>query len=228
MPVVEVNWSTIHLFGDAWFQHHQLRKRVFIERCKWALPESNDCEFDEYDTPDATYLLWLNDDGVVRGSVRLISTCRRYMARDLWPDMFTAAPPNNDLIWEATRFCCDHTIPEEERRLCCLELLEATQKFGLARGLDSYVGVMQVAMFRTCLARNGCTVSMLGPALQIEDRMTGASRIEVNAETLAKLRANIHAWTAGVDDTKSLLQRGSFSIEPMTPKAEVQLQTLAA
>src|SRR4029450_11532791 len=72
MSVICVDWETAHLYGRAWISHHQLRYRVFAERRHWDVPSHNDLEYDQFDTPAAKYLVWLDAGGVARGVTRLI------------------------------------------------------------------------------------------------------------------------------------------------------------
>jgi acyl homoserine lactone synthase len=58
-------------------------------------------EYDQYDTPAATYLVWLDGSGVARGCVRVTPTDRPYMIRDNWPEMCETRPlPDSLSEWK--------------------------------------------------------------------------------------------------------------------------------
>ena len=87
MAFIALNWETAHLYGEAWISHHRLRHRLFIDRQNWAVPSFGGLEFDQFDSPAAHYLLWLDAAGQARGAVRLVPTTQPYMLQTLWPDL---------------------------------------------------------------------------------------------------------------------------------------------
>lgn len=188
MPVKELSWSTIHLHGDAWLQHHRLRKEVFIERMGWGVPSANGLEYDQYDTPAAKYLLSLDDAQKVVAAVRLMSTTRSYMAADLWPEMFDGPSPRDPRIWEITRFCSSSDLSATERAEAVTEIIEAIQIFGLRRRISHFIAVMPLAMFNRSIKRAGCAYELTGEPLLIDKRRTGLAKIPVSRENLHSIR----------------------------------------
>ena len=71
MPVVTLNWESAHLHGRAWISHHRLRYRIFVERRGWRLSAHHGLEWDEYDNPRATYVLWVDEGGEVQATASL-------------------------------------------------------------------------------------------------------------------------------------------------------------
>lgn len=163
MAIVELNWQTAHQHGAAWISHHRLRYEIFVARQNWKLSHIDGIEFDEFDTPAARYLLWLDDDGLARGAVRLISTTRPYMVQKLWPDLLDHAPPVDPAIWEASRFGCDHRLSPALRRRIVSELVHACQAFGLRNGIAQYLAVMPRWIFEQVIAPLGCAPRYAGP-----------------------------------------------------------------
>jgi N-acyl-L-homoserine lactone synthetase len=104
MPIVYLDWETAHLHGEAWISHHRLRYRLFVERQQWNVPHVSGFEYDQFDTPAAKYVLWIDDNGQARGMTRLIPTTRPYMVQTLWPDLVDGELHCTPLVWEATRF----------------------------------------------------------------------------------------------------------------------------
>ena len=79
MRTVSVTWATAHQHGEAWISHHRLRYRMFVERQKWSVPNYQEIEYDEFDTPAATYILAVDEQYRALGATRLIPTTRPYM-----------------------------------------------------------------------------------------------------------------------------------------------------
>lgn len=188
MSVLCLNWETAHLHGETWISQHRLRHRLFVERHGWEVPAYRGMEYDEFDTPAAQYLVWRDETGSARGVTRLIPTTRPYMVKALWPRMVKDELPQAPNVWEATRFGCDRDLPPETRRRVVAEILCAVQEFGIARGIDRLLAVMPVALFRCVIARAGCPVSRLGPAIELAGHPTGAAYIDVGPEVLAEVR----------------------------------------
>ncbi|MFG3594505.1 acyl-homoserine-lactone synthase [Bradyrhizobium sp. RDI18] len=76
--------ATAHLHQDALASQARLRHEVFVRRR--GLPHSSyeGLEFDEFDAPAAKYLVWRDEDRVVRGLARLLPTTRPYMLSSYW------------------------------------------------------------------------------------------------------------------------------------------------
>lgn len=189
MSVVCINWETVHLYGEAWASHFRLRHRIFRQRQGWQLPSWDGMEYDQFDTPAARYLLWLDEEQQARGVTRLIPTTRPYMLKTLWPDWIREDLPRTPTVWEATRFGCDRDLPAECRRRIVAELICACQEFGLKNNVTKYLGIMPVALFKRVIAAAGCPVEILSPPRQMAGQTTAAGYIQVSASVLARVRA---------------------------------------
>ncbi|MGF1611298.1 MAG: acyl-homoserine-lactone synthase [Kiloniellales bacterium] len=188
MTVVCLDWERVHLHGAAWISHHRLRYRLFVERQCWEVPSYNGLEYDQFDTPAAKYLLWLDREGSARGITRLIPTTRPYMVKTLWPDLIDGVAPESPSIWEATRFGCDRDLEPHLRRRVVAEMICACQEFGIARGLRGYLGVMPLSIFRQVIAAAGCPLEQLGPVRRLGRHSAAAAYIHVSSEILAIVR----------------------------------------
>jgi hypothetical protein len=85
------------------------------------------------------------------------------MVKTLWPGLIHGDVPQTDQIWQATRFVCDRNLNSKTRHGIVAELICGCQKFGIARGISSYLGVMPVGIFRHVIVAAGCPVTRLGP-----------------------------------------------------------------
>lgn len=188
MPVVCLSWETAHLHGETWISHHRLRHRLFVERQQWEVPTFRGFEYDQFDTPAAQYLVWLDGRGETRGVARLLPTTRPYMVKTLWPELVCGELPESDAVWEVTRFGCDHNLDPKVRRRAVAELLCAMQEFGLERGMDGYLVVTPRRLLKRVVVNAGCAVTILGPERNLGRRPAVAGYIHVDRKTLAVVR----------------------------------------
>lgn len=188
MTIICVSWETIHLHGDAWISHHRLRHRLFVHRRGWQLPNHKGLEYDQFDTPAARYLLWLDDKRQARGVTRLIPTTEAYMIKQLWPDWSLTPPPADEGIWEASRFGCDYRLPPSRRRQIIGELICACQEFGVGHAIEQYLCVMPLCILQRVIMEAGCPVELLSPPREIEGLETAIASVKVSPDILAKVR----------------------------------------
>jgi N-acyl-L-homoserine lactone synthetase len=194
MSIVCVSWESAHLHGEAWISHHRLRHRIFVERQGWDVPSHHGLEYDQFDTPAAVYVLWLDDRHQARGVTRLVPTTRPYMVQTLWPELIEGPIPHTPTIWEATRFGCDRDLDASTRRRVVAELICGCQEFGIVNGISKYIGVMPLAVFRHVIEAAGCHITPLGPNVRMQQHQLAAAYIEVSTTTLATVqhRCAIH------------------------------------
>ncbi|MEM8815285.1 MAG: acyl-homoserine-lactone synthase [Pseudomonadota bacterium] len=188
MSVVCLSWETAHLYGEAWISHHRLRHRLFVERQGWDVPTYEGMEHDEFDTPSARYLLWVDDAGKTRGVARLLPTTKPYMLKTLWPDLVHDELPESAAVWEATRFGCDRSLDAATRRRVVAEIVCATQEFGLQRGISRYLTVMPLRLLRCVIEKAGCEVEVLGPERMLGNLPAVAASLAIRPDILAEIR----------------------------------------
>ncbi|WFU42738.1 acyl-homoserine-lactone synthase [Bradyrhizobium sp. CB82] len=100
-----------------------------------------DLEFDEFDTPAAVYLVWRDEQRIVRGLIRMLRTDRPYMMESYWPHLVRDDLPHSADIFQITRVCVDKTVDPFRRRTILPELLCA-----VAGHLDLMGGVGMVGV----------------------------------------------------------------------------------
>ena len=99
---------------DYFDQHFRLRHEVFVRRRGWALPCANGREIDQYDTDEAVYFLDLNQDNVVRGSIRIAPSETCSLLADYFPHLVeTGGPLRSPDIYECTRYI---VMPDRKSR----------------------------------------------------------------------------------------------------------------
>src|SRR5262249_59472600 len=74
-------------------QHFRLRHEVFVKRRRWALPCTNGREIDQYDNEEAVYFLDINEDDVVRGTIRIAPSVSSSLLADYFPHLVEIGGP---------------------------------------------------------------------------------------------------------------------------------------
>jgi N-acyl-L-homoserine lactone synthetase len=189
MTVILVSWENAHLYGEAWISHHRLRHQIFVGRQRWDIPTYNSIEYDQFDTPAAKYVLWLDEVNQARGVVRLLPTTRPYMIKTLWPQLLDGDPPETDAIWEVTRFGCDRALEPRIRRRVVAELICGCLEFGLANCITQYVTMTPVAVLHHVIMAAGCKVEVQSSNIRMGRHDVAVGRIEVSRSSFAEVRA---------------------------------------
>ena len=139
----------------------------------------NGLEIDQFDIPEAYYLIHRGDDGEVNGSTRLMTTDGPYLLGDVFPEMIKdQTPPRTNAIWESTRFCADNqTAPRQIAGILMAGMLE----FALAMGIRNYVSVSDIRM-ETIIRRAGWATRRMGDVQSTGKEMSAAEWFEVSQQ----------------------------------------------
>lgn len=97
---------------DLLLDMHRMRKRVFCDRLQWNINISRSgLEVDQFDTPDAVYILSVDQNRRVLGSWRLLPTTGITMIGEIWPDFLKSIKmPASLTSWEGSRLSVDKTL----------------------------------------------------------------------------------------------------------------------
>ncbi|MCK1707735.1 MULTISPECIES: acyl-homoserine-lactone synthase [unclassified Bradyrhizobium] len=183
--------ATAHHFQDALASQAKLRFEVFVRRRGLDHSSWDGLEFDEFDTPAATYLVWRDNERVVRGSARLLRTTTPYMLRSYWPHLVEdGVLPASVGIFEVTRVCVDKTVEPRVRATIFPELLCAIQEFILQNGGSGMIGVTREHLLAH-FVRSG--IRWLGGAREIEGEMERAFYVPVDY-----IRPALHCRKLGI------------------------------
>ncbi|WP_184085874.1 acyl-homoserine-lactone synthase [Afipia massiliensis] len=183
--------ATAHRFQDALASQARLRNEVFVRRRGLQHSTFGGLEFDEFDTPAATYLVWRDEDRVVRGLARLLPTTRPYMLRSYWPHLVVDGElPASPAILEVTRVCVDKSLEPAQRKLVFPELLCAIQEILMATGGSGMVGVTKEHLL-SHFVREG--IRWLGPAAEVEGELERAFFVPT-----ASIRPKFHCRKYGI------------------------------
>ncbi|WP_244296462.1 acyl-homoserine-lactone synthase [Stappia sp. TSB10GB4] len=181
---------------------HQLRRSVFRERLGWDVTVVNGLELDQFDLPDAHYLVHTAPDGRVNACTRLLPTTGPYLLADVFPDLVDADMPRAHDIWESTRFCADQaTAPGNIAAILMAGMLE----FGLFTGLRAYVSVSDIRM-EPIMRRAGWNPIRLGRTMETGTDTAAAEWLEVSPEYLARVRKRAGATGSVIANLAELRQ----------------------
>ncbi|WP_161594533.1 acyl-homoserine-lactone synthase [Marimonas lutisalis] len=177
MKTTLIRWSNIHEHGPLWYNHHKLRKQIFVDEAGWDIPHSEEVEWDQYDTPLTTYVITHAGDRVL-AATRILPCSfaargQSYMIRyatlgrlDSIPETILDRPARtgkND--YEITRFTTDMSLPRDERtealRVCAVESVHFLNAVGAEHGL-----ILMPPGFAGWFRRIGIGVRRVGPVTE--------------------------------------------------------------
>jgi N-acyl-L-homoserine lactone synthetase len=168
----------------------EARKRVFVDLLKWDIPVLDDrYEIDQFDTPDAEYLILTSASGEHRASTRLLRTDRPHILGQLYPSLCDEVVPASTNMREITRFCIEPTLPRGDRRLARNQLVTALVQHAIGTGIQSYTAVASRAWYRQ-IAEFGWECRALGPLRTVGHDTLVALKIDITAATADDLEAN--------------------------------------
>ena len=179
-----ISKENAHLHWDALASMHQLRRKVFRERLGWDVSVVNGLELDQFDLPDAHYLVHYAPDGKVNACTRLLPTTGPYLLADVFSGLVEGTPPRAPDVWESTRFCADQ---ESAPANIAAVLMAGMLEFGLFSGLRAYVSVSDIRM-EPIMRRAGWSPKRLGRTIETGTDTAAAEWLEVSRAFLARVR----------------------------------------
>lgn len=166
------------------------RKRVFVDMLKWDVPVLADAyELDQFDTPEATYLVLTDEENGHRASARLLRTDGPHILGDLFPMLCRESVPERPDYREITRFCIEPTLARSERRRARNELISALVDNALETGLLGYTAVATPGWYRQ-IATFGWDCRALGDECLVGRETLVALQIEIGPDTPGALAEN--------------------------------------
>lgn len=171
---------------------HRIRKKVFHDRLGWDVSVIGDWEIDGFDAMDCVYLVCVDEQDEIVGSIRLLPTIGYNMLNDVFPELL---PEGNrvesPLIWESSRFSID---PDSDRELTknrlsrpTAELILGMNEIGRQLGLTHIVTVYDAFIARI-LRRADCRGEPISSPIRIGKTIAFAALFEIGDEMEAALR----------------------------------------
>lgn len=191
MKSIIVTWETIHLFGDAWFQHHQLRKRVFVDKMGWQVPHTSTAEWDQYDTAYSTYSIVLDDYGKCIAAARMNPTTATngifsYMIKDATTGvlphldfkLLNGPPPVSPKVWEGTRFVIDPDLDRRTSQAAQSMVIDGMMTYAKENEIRCFLGLMPLGVY-SLLRRLGFKIVEIGLPANIDNHTTKVAVLPV-------------------------------------------------
>ncbi|MEZ5692017.1 MAG: acyl-homoserine-lactone synthase [Rickettsiales bacterium] len=205
--------ENMHKYGDVMPSMLRLRYKEFKARQNYDVPVFKEMEYDVYDTPAAVYVVWQDDDGIVRGCSRMSPTDRPYMIKDIWPGMVTRINmPEEDSIWESSRFAIDSELSASMRQRVKLEILQAKIEFALSLDIKGMIGVMPPLIWRAVFVNSGWPINNIGEVTILDSgEKVVAGWINVNREILDNIKNRTEIYHSLIED-EEVLHRESVNI----------------
>ena len=188
MRVISIAQSDYSESPDLIAGMHRLRYRVFRDRLNWDVSVSGDMEIDAYDALKPTYIIAVDDSGLVIGCARLLPTTGPMMLANTFPVLLGSNPsPRSDKIFESSRFCVDtssaDSVSATGLRDVTFSLLAGILEWGLANGQETVVTVTDVR-FERILKRAGWPLERFAPPMQIDDTKALAGHLPITESAL--------------------------------------------
>ena len=153
-------------FSDLVDQLYRLRRRVFVERLKWALPEGDGVrEIDQFDSADCLHLVVVDDRGRVRATSRVTPSLSPNVTCDLLAAEMGVSFPRGPDIAEVSRLCVDPELDEAGRQAALLDLRISQVELFDRQGWKRTIGVAYDRTLQVWI-RSGMTVEILGPPIR--------------------------------------------------------------
>jgi N-acyl-L-homoserine lactone synthetase len=138
------------------------RKIVFIDRLGWGLEVSEgEREIDQFDTPDAVYVIEADSERRHLASLRLLPTTKPHLMSDVFPFLCEGEVPRGPDIWELTRLCVRLDLPKSEQQRLRGIVWHGALRYAFSVGIRKFTGVTH-AQFLSAVLASGLDVEPLG------------------------------------------------------------------
>ena len=194
MQTTTLSFSNLHNHGELFANLFRARKQSFIIQKNWDLPESEDMEFDQYDTPQSRWIA-IHDRTEVLAGIRLTPTTARcgiysYMIRDaqegilggsIPQDLLYEPAPIDPHVWECSRVFVSHSIPQMYRRKVHFKMVEAMTGSARDMGATRLIALTG-ANWPRWYGRCGLSATAMGREMFIDDGHFQCVAIDLTAK----------------------------------------------
>ncbi len=201
-----------HLYQNELHRMHAMRHEVFVEEMGWEdLRSADGLERDQFDTPDAIYLL-LIEDGVLVGSHRLIPTMKPHLFSDIFPHLCDVrGVVRSNKVYELNRTCVDTVLlgPKGSVRARKI-LMTGLMEFCVRSGMDHFTVLSKVDILER-YTRIGWNLRPLGVPVIIDGGPQVAVQVKTDAAALkvmreaCRIREDLLDYVGGSVDIEDLL-----------------------
>ena len=169
---------------------YRLRYQVFHERLAWDVKVSEGLEVDEFDDPDAVYVVAVDEQArQVHAGWRLRPTTRPYMLKQTFPMLLQGREaPVRPGVWEISRFAVLKTPYAESANASygrlSRELIAQTIQYAVLNGISSYVWVTSLGVERMT-RRLGYRLERWGRPMMLGKVNCVVNQLAMNAHTVS-------------------------------------------
>jgi len=165
---------------------HRDRKSVFVDRLGWALEIADgEREIDQFDTPDAVYVIEADAEQRHLASLRLLPTTKPHLMSEVFPFLCEGEVPRGPDIWELTRLCVRPDLPRSEQQRLRGIVWHGALQFAFATGIRKFTGVTH-AQFLSAVLASGLEVEPLGLPQNYAGSMIGAHVVHFGVDDMRR------------------------------------------
>jgi acyl-homoserine lactone synthase len=162
------------------------RKTLFVDLMRWSVPVVDGrYEIDQFDGPDATYLIAI-EQGEHVGSMRLLPTDQPHILDTLFPSLCNAGVPSGRMTAEITRLCLPCRLGATRRLEIRNRLISAMVDHVAAAGITALTGVANTSFLAQIMVM-GWRCERLGSPQDHDGVGVAAFRIEIDGDTQRRL-----------------------------------------
>jgi acyl homoserine lactone synthase len=155
------NMAAMHRHGSAFYDFLRLRKSFFVDQLGWDIPHDDEVEMDQYDNPQAWYVVVLDDDDHLVGGARVMPNTARwgshtFMLKDAVDGKLGSIPSTimdgvkvGGRVWEVTRIAISDELQTQAERSECLSLISVgCSEVALKHGATELICLSLVPLVR--------------------------------------------------------------------------------
>ncbi len=194
MQTTRLSFENLHEHGELFVSFLRARRRSFIEKNNWELPEVDGMEYDQYDSPASRWVV-VHDDGDVLAGIRLTPTTARcgiysYMIRDAQLGLVDSIPNNllnfeapvDPAIWESSRVFVMDAVPGKRRTKVQAAMMRGMIDAALEAEAKIVLGLVP-AIWSRWIARLGLQAEPAGPVLSLDGWKTQVAMMTLSEHT---------------------------------------------
>lgn len=195
MLTTTLSFQNMHAHGELFVNLLRARRKSFIVRHNWDLPEAEGMEFDQYDTPASRWIAVHEGDRVLAG-IRLTPTTARvgmytYMIRDAQRGMLEGIPsdllyfeaPVDPHIWESSRVFVSPEVPANLRTKVHTDLMCEMIRVAQELGATKILGLVP-AVWSRWIGRLGLHAEPAGPVMELDGMKVQVAMMTISSGSL--------------------------------------------
>lgn len=180
-----------HLYQKELGQMYGQRHEVFVDDMGWELPlAKGGLEKDQYDDEDTVYILSLDENDNVQGSMRLLPTTEPHLMSDHFLYLLDTDEPVGPTVWESSRTCVAPSSDRKGMNRILSDVYIGMTEAALILGIEKISFVANMQIYPSIL-QGGWGVFPLGlPRIDKTGEELIAAYVTINSVSLQNVRQN--------------------------------------